>query len=200
MRHWKKTAIALLAAALLVSAWTGCARREAAPTPAPGAKGVRPLNTAAPATPVPGGTDGTGRLPIRNPQAVARHLEMLARGVRGVNDATCVVFGNYAIVGIDVDAKMDRSRVGTTKYAVAEALRKDPYGVDALVTADMDLSQRLKEIRADVQRGRPIAGFAEELGDIVGRVMPQMPRSIVPPASPDHDGGQPPAKAGSGSK
>jgi YhcN/YlaJ family sporulation lipoprotein len=139
-------------------------------------------------------------LPIRNPQAVARHLEMLARGVRGVNDATCVVFGNYAIVGIDVDAKMDRSRVGTTKYAVAEALRKDPYGVDALVTADMDLSQRLKEIRADVQRGRPIAGFAEELGDIVGRVMPQMPRSIVPPASPDHDGGQPPAKAGSGSK
>lgn len=119
---------------------------------------------------------------------VATHLEMLARGVPGVNGANCVVFGNYAIVGIDVGEQMDRSHVGTLKYAVAEAFRKDPVGIDALVTADMDLTQRIREIRADVNNGRPIAGFTEELADIVGRLMPQIPRGIVPPRGPDNVG------------
>lgn len=123
-----------------------------------------------------------------NSKQVAAHLERLASGIPGVKGANCVVFGNYAIVGIDVDEKMERANVGTVKYAVAEAFRKDPYGVDALVTADMDLRQRLREIRTDMRNGRPIAGFAEEMADIVGRLIPQIPRNIVPPESPDNFG------------
>ena len=56
-------------------------------------------------------------------------------------------------------ATMERSRVGTIKYAVAEAFHKDPYGIDAIVTADMDLSQRLREVRSGYERGRPFAGI-----------------------------------------
>ncbi|TJY43395.1 YhcN/YlaJ family sporulation lipoprotein [Cohnella pontilimi] len=119
------------------------------------------------------GVDGTDN-------GKAAHLAQLARGVRGVNDANCVVFGRFAIVGIDVDPKMDRSRVGTIKYAVAEAFRKDPYGANAMVTADIDLAQRIREISADVQRGRPVAGFAEELADIVGRIMPNVGNPNTP--------------------
>lgn len=133
-------------------------------------------------------TNGPGNGNNNNRVDTATHLEMLARGVPGVNDANCVVFGNYAIVGIDVASKMDRSHVGTIKYAVAEAFRKDPAGIDALVTADMDLTQRIREIRADVRNGRPVAGFTEELADIVGRLVPQIPRSIVPPRGPDNLG------------
>jgi len=125
---------------------------------------------------------------ISNPQEVADHLQSLALGVAGVKGANCVVFGKYAIVGIDVDEKMERSQVGTIKYAVAEAFRKDPYGIDALVTADIDLAQRLREIRIDVNKGRPIAGFAEELSDIIGRVIPQVPRNIIPPKAPEDMG------------
>lgn len=117
---------------------------------------------------------------IKNSEQVAAHLEQLAKGINGVTNAHCVVFGNTAIVGIDVDAKMERSKVGTLKYSVAEAFRKDPYGIDALVTADMDLTQRLNEIGADIRRGRPIAGFAEEMADIMGRIVPQLPRDILP--------------------
>ncbi|WP_239617389.1 YhcN/YlaJ family sporulation lipoprotein [Cohnella mopanensis] len=125
---------------------------------------------------------------IDNPKKVAAHLESLARGVQGVKSANCVVFGKYAIVGINVDEKMERSRVGTIKYAVAEAFRKDPYGIDAVVTADIDLAQRVREIRADVNNGRPISGFAEELADIVGRIIPQIPRNIIPPKTPENVG------------
>ena len=41
----------------------------------------------------------------------------------GVNDATAVVVGKYAIVGIDVKAKLDRTRVESIKYSVAESLK-----------------------------------------------------------------------------
>jgi YhcN/YlaJ family sporulation lipoprotein len=117
---------------------------------------------------------------IKSSEQVAKHLEQLAEGVDGVKNARCVVFGNTAIVGIDVDANLERSRVGTLKYSVAEAFRKDPYGIDALVTADMDLTERINEIGDDIRRGRPIAGFAEEMADIIGRIVPQMPRDLMP--------------------
>lgn len=108
----------------------------------------------------------------------AQRLANLAVREPQVNDATVIVFGKYAIVGIDVDATLDRSKVGTIKYSVAEALKDDPLGASALVTSDPDLVQRLREINADLKKGRPIAGFAEELSDIVGRIMPQIPNDV----------------------
>ncbi len=117
---------------------------------------------------------------IADPNKVKAHLEELAKNVDGVEDAHCVVIGNTAIVGIDVAGDLERSRVGTIKYSVAEALHNDPYGIDALVTADIDISNRLNEIGADIRNGRPISGFAEEMADIIGRIIPQLPREIMP--------------------
>ncbi len=120
------------------------------------------------------------RQPVKSSTEIAAHLEQLAKRIHGVKDAHCVVVGNKAVVGIDVDGSMERSQVGTIKYSVAEAFRNDPYGVDALVTADIDIAHRLQEMGADVRNGRPIAGFAEEMADIMGRIVPQVPRSIEP--------------------
>lgn len=161
----------LLLLTLAVSA-VGCGTQQSAPTPAGDRVKVQQTNEA-------------NKKNIDNPKKVAAHLENLARSVVGVEDANCVVFNHYAIVGIDVDAQMDRSKVGTLKYAVAEAFRKDPYGINAVVTADMDLAQRLREIRVDINNGHPVAGFTEELGDIVGRLIPQIPRNIIPPKAPE---------------
>lgn len=83
---------------------------------------------------------------------------------------------------------MDRSKIGTIKYSVAEALRKDPYGANAIVTADMDLDQRLRNIRDKSRQGLVVKGFAEEMADIIGRIMPQLPEDLTrraPDASND---------------
>lgn len=125
-----------------------------------------------------------GKKLIQDPAAVEAHLEELAKNVDGVENAHCVIIGNTAIVGIDVDGNLERSRVGVIKYSVAEAFRKDPYGVDAFVTADLDISNRLAEIGEDIRQGHPIAGFANELADMMGRIIPQVPRDITP-ADPD---------------
>lgn len=113
-----------------------------------------------------------------DPQATADRLVALARKVPNVNGATAVVAGNYAVVGIDVNAHLERSEVGVIKYSVAEALKEDPMGANAVVTADPDIVQRLREMAADIRRGRPVSGVTDELADIVGRIMPQAPRQV----------------------
>lgn len=118
------------------------------------------------------------KLEIKDSKAVAERLENLATSVPQVESAHCVVFGDIAVVGINIKQDLDRARVGTIKYSVAEALKKDPYGVNAIVTADIDLDQRLRNIRDNIQAGRPITGFAEQMADIMGRVIPQLPRDI----------------------
>jgi YhcN/YlaJ family sporulation lipoprotein len=163
----------LMLIALAISS-AGCGTKQSSPEPTANRLKAQATNA--------------GKKVIGNPKQVAAHLEMLAKGIKGVKNANCVVFGKYAIVGIDVDKNMDRSRVGTIKYAVAEAFRKDPYGINAVVTADIDMAQRIREIRADVKNGRPIAGFTEELGDIIGRLVPQIPRNIIPLKAPENLG------------
>ena len=103
-----------------------------------------------------------------------RHLEDIAKRTLGVNNAHCIIMGNTALVGIDVDAKLERARVGTVKYTVAEAIRKDPDGAGTIVTADVDLSQRIAEIGTKIREGHPISGFTTELADIIGRIVPQL--------------------------
>lgn len=124
----------------------------------------------------------TGRMP--NNQRIL-HLKTLAKQVEGVEDASCVILGNTAVVGIDVDGELERARVGTIKYAVAEALRKDPEGVDSIVTADADVTERIKEIGEHIRQGHPISGFASELADMVGRIIPQLPKDVQVRQNPD---------------
>ncbi|HLU23389.1 YhcN/YlaJ family sporulation lipoprotein [Lederbergia graminis] len=105
----------------------------------------------------------------------AQHLANLAASVPNVNDATAVVLGNIAVVGIDIDGNVERSQVGTIKYSVAESLKHDPHGAGAVVVADPDINARLKEISEDIKNGKPIQGLMNELADIVGRVIPDIP-------------------------
>lgn len=115
-------------------------------------------------------------------QEISKRLVKLATSIPNVKDATAVVLGRYAIVGIDVNAKIDRSQVGSIKYSVAESLKKDPYGAKSVVVADADTTQRLREIQEDINKGRPIQGIMEELADVAGRLMPEIPGDILTPS------------------
>lgn len=108
-------------------------------------------------------------------QAIADHLAQLATRDPYVKSAFAVVLGPYAIVGIDVKEDLDRAHVTTTKYTVAQALKSDPYGSRAIVTADPDILTRLRLINEDIKRGKPLAGIMNELADIFARLSPQLP-------------------------
>jgi len=114
-------------------------------------------------------------------QEISQRLVELASSIPNVNDATAVVLGKYAIVGIDVNKNLGRSEVGSIKYSVAESLKNDPYGARAVIIADPDLNARLKEISEDISAGKPVQGIMNELADIAGRLMPEVPADIVNP-------------------
>ncbi|WP_223700371.1 YhcN/YlaJ family sporulation lipoprotein [Sutcliffiella deserti] len=118
-------------------------------------------------------------------QEISAHLVEIASRTPNVNDATAVVLGHYAVVGIDVNSDLDRSKVSTIKYSVAESLKSDPYGATAVVVADADSFVRLQEMGRDIQRGRPLTGVMEELAEIVGRVMPEVPMDLREPTAPN---------------
>lgn len=108
-------------------------------------------------------------------QEIAKHLAHVANSVPNVNEATAIIAGPYAVVGIDVDKDLDRSRVGTIKYAVTEALHDDPYGKTALVVADADGTERIKHMAEGFKSGNPVQNIVDELSAIVGRYMPETP-------------------------
>ncbi|MEI3606761.1 YhcN/YlaJ family sporulation lipoprotein [Pseudogracilibacillus sp. SE30717A] len=108
-------------------------------------------------------------------QEIASHLATLAIEVPDVNDAAAIVAGPYAVVGIDIDEATERQRVGTIKYSVNEALQHDPYGKTAVVVADADMPERLREMNDKIRQGYPISGVVDELAEIVGRYMPSFP-------------------------
>lgn len=120
----------------------------------------------------------------KDSMSVSKHLANLAASVPDVEGATAVAIGDFAIVGINVDENLDRSKVGTIKYSVAEVLKDDPHGAKAIVVADPDITARLKEIGEDIQNGKPITGILNELSDIVGRIMPEIPGDLQDP-NPD---------------
>lgn len=120
-------------------------------------------------------------------ERIADRLVEIALADPYVKSATAVVLGPYAVVGINVDGSLDNAQVTTTKFAVAEALKNDPYGARAIVTADPDITARLKEMRDKMAHGEPLTAVLDELADIVSRISPQLPRSSKTRSSSDAD-------------
>ncbi|GAA0613360.1 YhcN/YlaJ family sporulation lipoprotein [Virgibacillus siamensis] len=125
---------------------------------------------------------------------IAAHLSNVASEVPQVNDAASVVAGSYAVVGIDVDKDLDRSRVGSVKYSVLESLKEDPYGKTAVVVADADVVQRLRNMGDKISQGYPVQGVVDELSGIVGRYMPDFPINENRPDEPDQNKNTTPKK------
>ncbi|WP_373895898.1 YhcN/YlaJ family sporulation lipoprotein [Virgibacillus natechei] len=118
---------------------------------------------------------------------IADHLANVAGGVPNVHDSAAVVAGPYTVVGIDVDKDLDRSRVGTIKYSVMEALQHDPYGKTAVVVADADVMERIRGMGNKIRQGHPVDGIVDEVSAIVGRYMPEFPINENQPQEPDQN-------------
>ena len=108
-------------------------------------------------------------------QEKAQHLANLASEVPEVNGATAIMTNRGALIAIDVNKDLDRSSVGSIKYTVLEAVHHDPHGKNAIVVADGDVFERLNHIMDEVGNGHPISGFVNELGNLIGRWVPEFP-------------------------
>ncbi|MDQ0160103.1 YhcN/YlaJ family sporulation lipoprotein [Alkalibacillus salilacus] len=108
-------------------------------------------------------------------QEAADRLSQIAAEVEEVEEANALVFGRYTIVGINVTDDLSRSRVGSVKYTVAEALKDDPYGHYAFVVADGDIVARIQEINRGIRDGEARHVVINEIANLVGRYIPETP-------------------------
>lgn len=106
---------------------------------------------------------------------IADHLANLATQVPDVKNANAIIAGPYAVVAIDLDETTERQRIGTIKYSVGEALREDRYGKTAVVVADADMNERVRQMTEQMKQGHPVRSIVDELADIVARYMPAFP-------------------------
>ncbi len=116
---------------------------------------------------------------------MAKQIAHLAASIPGVQDATAIVLGPYSIVGIDVDKDLDRTRVGSIKYSVAEAIKQEMNGNNTMVVADGDVTERLRRMSYKLQQGHPEDAILDELGALIGRYMPEVPPKQNQPSEPD---------------
>lgn len=117
----------------------------------------------------------------------AQYLANLATEVPDVENATALVTNRGVIVSIDVNKDLDRTQVGSIKYAVLEAVEHDPRGQEAMIIADADLNERLRGMANKIQEGQPLDAITEELANITGRWMPEVPVKEKQPDQTDQN-------------
>lgn len=91
----------------------------------------------------------------------------------GVQNATVVVTGNTAYVGITLDRSTTAANTNNIKSQVAQVVRSTATGVNTVyVSTDVGFMNRLRAVGEGLRSGRPITGFTTELNNIIRGIAP----------------------------
>lgn len=168
---------------VLTLALTGCPAAERpeddpAPPPPGAAPGQTPQTTpgdpGAPELddrPLGGTATGVGDMNTR--------IQGLAQEVTGVENVVAVVVGNIALIGIDTNVVPNQqNQVGETspdqlERSVADAVERDQTIVEAYVTSDRQLTDRIRNIASNMDDGRPITQYLDDITDLLEEMRPR---------------------------
>lgn len=116
------------------------------------------------------------RITRNNAQKEAADLaEKITDRVQGVNSATVIFAEEIVYVGIDLYASFSGDRAENVKKEVAQLVKEhDPDIERVYVTEDADTFTRMQEIARDIENGKPLTGFLDELQNMFKRVTPSM--------------------------
>lgn len=92
-----------------------------------------------------------------------------------VNSATLLFADRIAYIGIDLKADLPKERAKVMKTQVAKMIKKEKPRIETVyVTEDADTFTRLQVIAKDIENGKPLSGFLEELENTFSRITPSM--------------------------
>jgi YhcN/YlaJ family sporulation lipoprotein len=100
-------------------------------------------------------------------------LERAVEQVQGVKDATVVISGNTAYVGLDLDNNTNTVNNTNIKNNVTQQIRASNTNINTVyVSTETGFMDRLRDVGTGIRGGRPISGFTTELRDMVRRINP----------------------------
>lgn len=168
----KRFAALLSAIVILVSVgFGGCqpaARKllPSQPLPSPQASSGRLQPPATPRQPAsPAGSP--------EPKAGADAAVHAAVKVAGVRNATAIVSGNTAYIGLELQPGMEK-QAGLIAREVAKRVKSATTSLKLVyVASNPDLVARVKQVADGMKQGKPVSSFSGDLMEIARRVKPQ---------------------------
>lgn len=115
------------------------------------------------------------RIPgLGTPMTQTDNIARACENVAGVENATVVVAGDTAYVGIDTDTATATTNLSDVKRRVAQTCRNTDANINTVyVSADANFMDRLRRVGNGVREGRPVDGFRTELTELVRRLTPE---------------------------
>lgn len=148
----------LLGVLLVVTMLAGCTAAKKPVPPQPG--------------PSPQVNPGQNRTAAET-RDISADVNQAAESVAGVERAYSVVVGNTALVGFDMEANKQEEGIKQVKDSVARKVQADSRIVRAYVSSDPDVTSRIREIYDNIQKGRPVTDYLDEIGEIIQRMTPK---------------------------
>ena len=101
-------------------------------------------------------------------------LQRTIEQIQGVRNATVVISGNTAYVGVTLDTNTTNTANTTNiKNLVAQQIRTTNRAITTVyVSTDKGFINRLRNVGNGINGGRPISGFTNELNNMVRRITP----------------------------
>lgn len=156
-KFWHKISVILIFC-VMIYLIGGCAAQKKALPPGP--------------DPVP--PDRVPRMNVKpSPQKssnIGADLSKIAEKVDGVRKAYTVILGNVAMVGIDIDNTANSDRTEKLEKEVKNKIERDSRVVKAYVSTDFAIISRIRKIADDVEKGRPITNYLDEIRDIIKKI------------------------------
>ncbi len=160
----------LILSLLAVSLAVGCVPQQ---RPAPDTTPAPQQRT----TPLPGTPEGpANRVPNNEPQEDTRRAENLVdriEDLKDVEDATAIVSGSTAYIGIDMNEDLQGKMTDALKQRVINrAEETDRMLTRVYVSADSDTVTRLRKFADDIEDGKPISGIIRQIDEMFRRPAP----------------------------
>lgn len=105
----------------------------------------------------------------------ARKIADNVENLENVNNATVVITGNTAIIGVDINNNLEGKITDDLKEEIRKtAINTDKEVEKVSITADADLYTRIRNMSRDIQDGSPVSNFDDEIREILRRITPDM--------------------------
>jgi len=103
----------------------------------------------------------------------ARTIAQKVANLNEVDRASCLITGNTAIVAVDMKNNIRGQMTTELKQKIETKVKNTDNRIkNVAITADPDLSTRVRTMATDMENGKPITGFADEIKEILRRITP----------------------------
>ncbi|NLT96119.1 MAG: YhcN/YlaJ family sporulation lipoprotein [Clostridia bacterium] len=110
-----------------------------------------------------------------NQKKASQLAERITDQIQGINAATVILANGVAYVGIDLNADYSGNKADDVKKETARLVKEYDADIDKVfITEDADTFTRMREIARDIENGKPLTGFLDELHNMFRRVTPSM--------------------------